>query len=341
MKKEALWHILFWIIYTAIFTFVEGGYSNNFDISFYIELGFLPFRLSVAYLNYFWLLPRFLLNRNIVQYIFYTLICIAIAGFLHRSFMYFYLNEILFPNWNQESFPIAYKLLQSSVIITSPMIFLIGLVVIKRWVSSERKAEQFENEKIKAELDYLRSQINPHFFFNTLNTLYGLSLKKSEKTPEVVMKLSELMSYVLYDSDKDSVLLTEEIDQMERYISLEQIRYENRFHTEIEVTGDPEFFRIPPLILLPFLENSFKHGVNKSSKDGWISIRINVSQNTLMVSIKNKIFGLADQSNTGRNGLGIFNVQKRLSLIYPQKHSLLCEEQDGMFVVELTIQNEK
>lgn len=340
MKKEAIWHVLFWIIYMAIFTFVEGGYSNNFDTAFYIELGFLPFRLSVAYLNYFWLLPKFLLNRNIVQYILYTLLCIALAGFFHRVFMYYYLNGILFPGYDAGTFPVPYKLLQSSVIITSPMIFLIGLVVIKRWASSERKAEQLENEKIKAELGYLRSQINPHFFFNTLNTLYGLSMKKSDQTPEVVMKLSELMSYVLYEADKEWVLLSDELDQIERYISLEQIRYEDRFHTEIEVSGDPELFRIPPLILLPFIENSFKHGVNKSSKDGWISIEIEVDNEQLRFSIKNKVFDNSSKIDDGKNGLGIKNVRKRLDLLY-EEHTLICQEQKGMFVVELVIQNQE
>ncbi|MEQ8927054.1 MAG: histidine kinase [Fulvivirga sp.] len=335
-SKLAL-HVVFWIVYTAIFTFVEGGYSSRFEIAFYMELGFLPFRLVVVYINYFYFLPKFLSSRNVGRYIIYTLLSIAIASFLHRSFMYFYLNGILFPNWDPGSFPVPYKLLQSAMIITSPLIFLMGLVVVQRWVSSERRAEQLESEKMKAELDYLRSQVNPHFFFNTLNTLYGLALAKSDKTPEVVMKLSELMSYVLYEADKGFVWLSNEIDQIERYIALEQIRYEDRFKVEMDISGDIDQFRIPPLLLLPFIENCFKHGVNKSSKDGWIAININVSAEKFEFSVKNKVFDNQPLSVNGNNGVGIMNVKRRLELLFPDRHTLKCEKLKDMYLVELVI----
>ncbi|MEQ9378954.1 MAG: histidine kinase [Imperialibacter sp.] len=336
MKKDVYFHLLFWITYMAIFTFVEGGYNNKFDQAFYMELGYLPLRLVVVYLNYFWLLPQFLLKKRITSYLFYSVATILLASLLNRLFFYCYLNAIIFPGWSQGDFFQAYKFLQSSMIITSPMIFLIGLVVMKRWVSSERRAQLLESEKIKAELGYLRSQINPHFFFNTLNTLYGLALKKSDRTPEVVMQLSELMSYILYEADKELVPLSKEIDQIERYIELEQIRYENRFETDIEVNGDVELCQIPPLILLPFVENSFKHGVNKSSKDGWISIRITSSDGGLEFIIQNKVFD-ETQKKEGKNGLGIANVKRRLNLLYPGSHTLSCKKLGDIFTVHITI----
>lgn len=320
----------------SIFTFVEGGYSNQFRQAFYMELGFLPFRLFVVYLNYFWLLPRFLLKRKISDYLIYTFLSILLMSFLNRAFFYYYLNAFIFPGWEQGSFPQAYKLVQSIMIITSPMIFLIGLVIMNRWVTSERKAESLENEKVRAELSYLRSQINPHFFFNTLNTLYGLALKKSEKTAEVVMKLSELMSYILYDADRESVTLEKEIDQINRYIDLEQIRYDNRFHTELKVQGTVEDFEIPPLILLPFVENSFKHGVNKSSRDGWLSIAIKVTGEIMSFEIRNKVFHEAKPEND-KGGLGIANVKKRLLLLYPESHQLNYALANDQFIVKLII----
>lgn len=336
LKKEVYLHILFWVVYMSIFTFVEGGYSNQFREAFYMELGYLPLRLITAYTNYFWLLPRFLLKRKISDYLFYSILSICVASLINRLLFYFYLSEIIFPGWDQGSFFQAYKFLQSAMIITSPVIFLIGLVIMGRWVSIERKAEQLASEKLKAELSYLRSQINPHFFFNTLNTLYGLALKKSDHTAEVVMKLSELMSYVLYDADKDSVALEREIEQIERYILLEQIRYENRFKTELEIKGNVESYQIPPLILLPFVENSFKHGVNKSSKDGWISTRIAVEGDQLHFVIKNKVFEQLEKDGD-KNGVGIKNVEKRLKLLYPDDHSLSYEKVEDLFVVELII----
>lgn len=321
----------------SIFTFVEGGYSNQFEVAFYMELGFLPFRLVGVYANYFLLLPRFLQKRELSRYLLQTLIFIVIAAFLHRAFMYYYLNDILFPNWNPGSFPQPYKLVQSAMIITSPMIFLIGIEVLLRWLDSERRAEQLAGEKVKAELSYLRSQINPHFFFNTLNNLYGLALKKSDKTPEVVMKLSELMSYVLYDADKETVPLTKELDQVERYIALEQIRYENRFDVQFGTEGEVDHFPIPPLILLPFVENSFKHGVNKSTKDGWVDILVSVNDQAFEFTIRNSIpKNNSEAKETG--GLGISNVKKRLELLYGDKQQLECTEMENEYIVKLTIQ---
>lgn len=335
MKKAVIGHVLFWMIYMAIFTFVEGGYSNEFGVAFYMELGFLPFRLAVVYLNYFLLLPKFLEERKLSKYLLQTLIFVVVASFLHRAFMYFYLNDILFPNWNPKGFPQPYKLVQSAMIITSPMVFLIGIEVLLRWLESERRAEQLAGEKLKAELSYLRSQINPHFFFNTLNNLYGLAMKKSDKTPEVVMKLSELMSYVLYEADKESVPLSKELEQVERYVALEQIRYENRFEVDIKTEGDIDMLNIPPLILLPFVENSFKHGINKSAKDGWISIIVRTN-GELNFTIRNSIPQFSEEEKSG--GLGIENVRKRLELIYPDRHILVCDRGESEYIVNLTIQ---
>ncbi len=339
IRQEVLIHVLFWIAYMGIFTFVEGGYDHEFKEAFYFELAFFPFRLFTTYLNYFWLLPWFLLKRRFARYIIYSILSIIIASFLHRLLIHSYLSDLLFPGWERGDFWTMYKFLQSAMIITSPAIFIIGLAVMSRWVSSERKAEMLRNGKVKAELSYLRSQINPHFFFNTLNNLYGLALKKSDKTPEVVLKLSELMSYILYEADHDRIALSKEIDQIERYVGLEQIRYGNRFTVDMEVLGDIDALEIPPLLLLPFVENSFKHGVNKSSRDGAISIRIEMQERDFHFRVSNKV--IANQrppiDTSGHNGLGIANVRKRLMLLFPDKHDLNYHETEGEFIVNLHI----
>ncbi len=335
--KEILYHILFWVTYSSIFTFVEGGYSNKFQNAFYIEVVYLPFRLVVVYLNFFWLMPKYLLKRKIGLYMALTIFTIIIASFGHRYTAYFHTNAFIFPNWEQGDFWQAYKFLQSAMIITSPMIFLIGLSIVSKWVTTERRAELLEKEKLKAELGYLRSQINPHFFFNTLNNLYGLALQKSDRTAEVVMKLSELMSYILYEADREHVPLSKEIDQIERYIALEQIRYENRFKLDFLIDGDIDQFQIPPLLLLPFVENSFKHGVNKDSQEGWVGITIDVKESEFYFCIKNKIPVLKEKDGSDNNGLGIANTKKRLELLFPNCHSLEYTETKELFSVTLTI----
>lgn len=340
IKKEVYLHILFWVVFTAIFTFVEGGYNNRFKSAFQLQLIFLPFKLFVVYLNYFWLIPAYLMKRKFGPYLFYSVLSLVLASFLHRAVMYYHFYGILYPDWDPGGFWQAYRFLQSAMVIISPLIILISLIVMWQWLTASRRAEQLEKEKLKAELGYLRSQINPHFFFNTLNNLYGLALQKSEKTAEVVMKLSELMNYILYEADRDRVPLEKEIDQIERYIALEKIRYDNRFDLELTVEGDIEQVNIPPLILLPFVENSFKHGVNKSSADGWISIFIQIENKNFHFIIKNKINRrVEEQSPTKGNGLGIANARKRLELLFPERHRLDCRERNGEYLVDLKIEN--
>jgi len=335
-KKEIALHILFWVFNTLIFTFIEGGYSQEFLRGFYLELGFLPGRLLVVYINYFWLLPKYLLQSRYFPYISYTFISLIIGSFIHRMVMHFYMEEAVMgftepnPFWNLVGF------VQAGIIILIPFMFLIGLTVLTKWKSAEQKADSFEKEKLAAELNYLRSQINPHFFFNTLNSLYGLALNKSEKTPEVVLRLSELMSYVLYEADKAAVSVAEELEQIESYVALEQIRFGNRFEVDIKVEGDTDFAKIPPLILLPFVENAFKHGVNKASKDGWISIYVSYEHERLEFRVTNKVFE-SETEQSENKGLGIKNVSKRLSLLFPDKHQLSCARVGNEYHVRLLL----
>ncbi|MEP1033762.1 histidine kinase [Ekhidna sp.] len=303
----------------SIFTFVEGGYSNQFREAFLIEAAYFPIRLVVIYLNYFVFMPKLLLKGRIVGYILRTFISILAAAMIHRFVMYQYINEIIFPDWNQGSFWQLYKFVQAGMIITSPMIFLIGITVVYRLVESQKKLALIAEERTKAELLYLKNQINPHFFFNTLNNLYGLALSKSDKTSEVVMKLSELMSYMLYDTKQSAVDLEKEINYIKNYIELEEVRFDGRFTCDLVINGSPEKVSLPPLLLLPFLENAFKHGVNTSSSGAWIKVDIVINEDWLRFTIQNSV-GVKTVSTKG--GLGIENVKRRLELLYPERHKL-------------------
>ncbi|WP_436517480.1 sensor histidine kinase [Ekhidna sp. To15] len=334
-RRTFLWHSLFWVVYMSIFTFVEGGYSNKFRQAFFIETAYFPIRLVVVYLNYFVIMPGFLLKGRIGQYLTRTFISILIAAVFHRFVMYQYINELIFPDWDQGSFWQLYKFVQAGMIITSPMIFLIGITVVYRLIDSQKKLAQIAEERTKAELLYLKNQINPHFFFNTLNNLYGLALSKSDKTPEVVMKLSELMSYMLYDTKQSFVTLDKEIHYIKNYIELEEVRFEGRFNCNMKIEGMTEQLSVPPLLLLPFVENAFKHGVNTSSSGAWINVNLVVTKTELSFSVENSI-GLKQKSHKG--GLGIKNVQRRLELLYPDKHELTFGENDNSYKVFLALQ---
>lgn len=321
----------------TIFTFVEGGYGNQFQQAFFIELGFLPFRLAVVYYNYFVLLPKLLKTQRVGYYILATLMTLIVASFGHRLLVFNYLYIVLFPEWDQGSFWAIYQFLQSFMIIITPMVFIIGFTIGSRWISSERRAELLESEKLKVELNYLRSQINPHFFFNTLNSLYGLAQEKSDKTPDVVLKLSNLMNYILYDAENEMVGLDWEIEYIKTYISLEQIRYGDRFVADLEVVGNPQDFQIPPLIFLPFVENSFKHGINRDSDGAKLKIRFSLKDGSIDFEATNTLGSGKPASKNG--GIGIFNVKRRLDLIYSNRYSLEYGIDGDVWRVHLLLKN--
>ena len=197
---------------------------------------------------------------------------------------------------------------------------------------------QAEREKVTAELQLLKAQVHPHFLFNTLNNIYSFSLENSPKTPGLILKLSSLLSYMLYDCRTDEVLLEKEIEIMKNYIDLEKERYGNKIEISWNVEGDVEDKRIAPLLLLPFLENAFKHGTSEQLEKPWLSVDISVRQNTL----KGKIANSKNEFVPFRNsGIGIQNVQKRLAFIYPDQHELKLSDEGSFFVISLWIELKK
>ncbi len=266
-----------------------------------------------------------------------TLLTLIVGALIQRAIMFYYVNPMLYPNTTDVvSFFIPYKILQAGVIINSPLIFMIGFAVLHHVFKLRDKAEQLERDKLQAELKYLRLQVNPHFFFNTLNSLYGLTQERSDRAPEVVLKLSELMSFVLYETDQDVIPLSKELKYIKNYIELEEIRYGDRFTCNLSISGNTDA-QIPPLLMLPFIENSFKHGIRHESEKGWININVSVEHNRFVFKIENSLSKSVKEETNGKHGLGIANVERRLALIYPGKHTLTYGEADGQFNVLLNV----
>lgn len=334
-KKDFALHLLFWVAYTAIFTITDGGYSNRFDRAFMVELAHLPMRLIVVYVNYFVLFPRLLLRRRYIEYAAVTVFSLVVASFVQRAIMFYYVNEVLYPNTSDVvSFFIPYKLLQAGVIINSPLIFILSFSVLHYVFRLRERTELLERENLQAELKFLRSQVNPHFLFNTLNSLYGLTQEKSDRAPEVVLKLSELMSFVLYESDQETIPLSTELKYIKNYIELEEIRYGDRFTCNLSIEGDTGV-RVPPLIILPFVENCFKHGIRHESGAGWINIRVSVVGRVLSFVSENSIAEAGVNEQNG--GLGIANVQKRLELLFPGRYQFSHGRNNNEYFVKLEI----
>jgi len=333
-KYRTLRHVVFWIVHTIIFSFLFKLAGATYWEMHVLSIIWVPPFILYGYPIMYWLIPKFLLKEKYIQFSFLLLLW-AIAGYFFNYLCRIYL-----------SFPVADLLghKASNRNPWAPMSFLsmnvmagFGsmIVLFKYWIKKQRDFLIAEKEKTTAELQILKAQIHPHFLFNTLNNIYSFSLKGSLKTADMIAKLSSLLSYMLYDCKNNEVLLEKEIEVMKSYIGLEKERYGNKLEISINIEGDITGKFISPLLLLPFIENAFKHGTSEQLEKPWLSMDVSVKQNILRCKIlnsKNESFP-AEQK-----GIGIENVKKRLAYLYPEKHELKLSDEGNFFVVSLMLQ---
>jgi len=196
--------------------------------------------------------------------------------------------------------------------------------------------KQTEKEKLNTELSYLKAQINPHFLFNTLNSIYSLAIEKSDYTASAIVQLSGMMRYVLSESHNDFVPLEKEIIYLNNYIELQRIRFGNSIKLVFAVNGSAAFKKIAPLVLIPFVENAFKYGVN-AEEDSDINIQVDIGEENLHLQVFNKKVRVL-QATDDKSGLGIENTKKRLQLLYPDYHRLLIHDNENDYFISLTLQ---
>src|SRR5688572_14729955 len=226
--------------------------------------------------------------------------------------------------------PLAFCFLCMTTSAASPMI----IKFFKLWTIKQQDWMRAQQEKITAELQLLKAQVHPHFLFNTLNNIYSFSLENSPKTPELILKFSSLLSYMLYDCKADEVRLENEIKIMKNYIDLERERYGNKIEISWSVEGEISDKFIAPLLMLPFLENAFKHGASEQIEKSWVSVDISVQENVLRCKISNSKNEYVPYSE---KGIGISNVKKRLTFIYPGNHKLKLNDEGRYFVVAMVV----
>jgi two-component system, LytTR family, sensor kinase len=221
------------------------------------------------------------------------------------------------------------------------IIFFIYSLLIRfaiNWYENQKLQADFVNQKQISELALLRSQVNPHFFFNTLNNIYSLVYQKSDDAPEAVMKLSSIMRYMLYDATTDKVLLEKEIEYLKSFIELEKLRLRNKDFVSLTINGASEGMTIAPMILIPFVENAFKHASRTVPAPG-IIVTIDIDPGVIVFSVKNFIRKNQHAPQDKQGGIGLINIRRRLELLYPQKYSLDINTADDLFIVKLTIRN--
>lgn len=293
--------------------------------------------MLIVYINIYLLVPKYLgVNRYLIYFIYLTSL-IILATLLRVTIQYWILT-----NQPQLQYELIYK--------DQFFIFLLHLFIgmastafllSTSWIRSEKEKSEIKSQQIESELKFLKSQINPHFLFNILNSLYALTLKKSDEAPEIVIKLSEMMRYMLYDCNEKEVELEKEIRYLENYFALEGMRIGNKVDITMTVEGNIENKYIAPLIFINFIENSFKHGSRMSSdKKAFIELHISLKEDELhflLQNTKSPFHPMNQNSKFKRGGIGIINVRERLKLLYPGTHALDIKEDNETYTVNLKI----
>ncbi len=328
-KNRIFQHVLFWSMSFLILTniFKVSAEIKRIDL-IYTAIFHVPIFL-IVYLNLRLLFPVFLEKGKYFLYGISVLVLTALgAGFY----------IILFDSWIDYIFSgyyfIAYYGFFDISLYFVIYIFVTSLLRLARgWFH----LQEIEKEKTVAELKALKSQINPHFLFNSLNSIYSLARKNSSQVPEKVIQLSDLMRHIIYDSDVEFILLPKEIDMIRNYIELQNLRTPENEKIELEVTGEIEGKKVAPLIFLPFVENSFKHGLKSGAENPFVKIKIEVLPNELIFEIENSKGKTSEIIDSKYKGIGIENVKKRLGLIYPNQHSLSILDTENIFKVILQI----
>ncbi|AXY74503.1 sensor histidine kinase [Paraflavitalea soli] len=339
-NNRVLTHILFWVGYMAVYTGVHTGDDDMMEYFLY-EVQRLPGAMLVAYVNMYLLYPRFFVKRQYAAYTIAAIVLLFVSSVICRIITEKWFEPLFFPTTTyREPIFVWYMLFKSMVWFLSPVLFFTLIIkILQQWFRQERRQQQVEKEKLSAELNFLKAQVHPHFLFNTLNNLYALTLQASPAAPTVVLKLSELMSYMLYDSQANLISLKKEVQHVKNYIELEKLRYNDRLEVSMNVSGDIEQVSIAPLLLIPFVENAFKHGVSNETDNVWVTIDIKAWAGWLSIKVENSYNDTlpAAGESADKNGIGLQNVTRRLNLMYPQAHELVIDKEPGRFSVDLKI----
>lgn len=330
-KQRILSHLLFWCCIIGLFIFTTIVKGSSIKNTLLLNLALLPMDMIGAYTVIYIIIPRFLFAKKYLLF-FITFFCFTIvyAFFVAIPYEYFLAtNYFEADKWGNVVVFTKARILWTLVILTMINGLAAFIKVSKHWLYLQQEKQQVEKDIIQLELKFkeselklLKAQIHPHFLFNTLNNLYGLTLEKSDMASEVVVKLSEMLDYMLYECNENLVPLEKEIKLLENYIALEKIRHDESLDIALTIDGQLKNLKIAPLILLPFIENAFKHGMSKQADNKWLHINIKVEDLILKYSVNNSKELAENIANQVSEGIGLENLKKRLGLQYKNDFKL-------------------
>ena len=328
-------HVWFWVIYFLLNFLRWGAYFNDYNYSFKSNLIEFALHIPLVYFNILILIPLFVLKSKYIKYTFSLLASLGVVYLLKTGLTYFIISKNIWPEANRDYKPfeinhiVAVCIGELYVLAIASSIYL-----MLTWLKERDRNKAIMENQNKIKLKYLKNQIQPHFFFNTLNNLYALSLESSDKVPDVIIKLSNLMEYVLYDIEGTKfVPLIKEIDYIQNYIEIEKLRFEN-VEVAINLESNIDTVKIPPLLFISLIENAFKHGgINNDNLK--IKINFRIANSKLEFEIINNF--VISQPLKGKKGIGLSNTKKRLKLIYKNNFAIEQNVKFNFYIITIQI----
>jgi two-component system LytT family sensor kinase len=337
ITRYKIYHLIFWIIYISFWSLLlPSGISWGRDLL--NSTIFIFFHIVVSYFNNYFLIEWFLFKRKYLSYLSSLSLSILLVCFPLAIATYRYIpltDESIKSIWTVDFFIPNFLYIFFTVLLTS------SIKLFRNWYLKEQTNKELQKLNIENELKFLKAQINPHFLFNNLNNLYALTLKNSDLAPDAVLKLSNILRFGLYESQKQKVPIDDDIQFVRDYIELEKLRLGDRTDISLEVHGSTFGKMIEPFLFINFIENSFKHGANPTLGKSFIHIHYDIDSvgKTIKFSISNNkpvILNNLDRVKPG--GIGLKNVQTRLNILYPNRHELKIADDKDNYSVTLTLQ---
>jgi sensor histidine kinase YesM len=332
-KKRILFHFLFWLFYVLFFGSIYGKYGNDYTWYLFESLCMLPFVMLATYTTIYVLLPFYLKKRNLVLTVFLLAVLIISVTLGERIFLR-KINQLPITFDTLFGVTFLYLMLETNFMVA----IAFAIKFVKKWKLQQEEKFEIEKQNLQAEMNMLKTQLHPHFLFNTMNNLYALSLEESAKTSEGIAKISDLLRSVLYECNEVEIELNKEIHLIENYIDLEKMRYGNRLNLTFEVKTNTHNFKIAPMLLFTFVENCFKHGSSNDPGNPYINIKVAATENELVFLAENsKISDNITVIEAKNAGIGLKNAKKRLDIIYGEKYKLNIIDGNNKFEVYLSI----
>ncbi|TMU50878.1 sensor histidine kinase [Flagellimonas algicola] len=339
-KNRIYYHLLFWLGYILFFTVFWGSYEDNYFDQFLQVLFLLPWKIIPTYITLYYLMPKYLYHKKMGMYILLSVILAISMALIDRYMTWRYIYQWFYYDEGHWKDPVWYfpKILNSLIRVYTPVFVAMSIKLQRFFYQKDQINKALEKEKVETELKFLKAQIHPHFLFNTLNSIYSLSLAKSTKTPDAVLGLSKFLDYMLYDCNDKFITVDKEWEQLMNLVELERLRYGDQLSISATIKDDNKESLIPPLLLLPFVENAFKHGADSLLSDSWIKIDLKLENQQMQFMVENsKATTDLEESLDSDKNIGLKNVKRRLDLFFPEKHELKILEEPDSFLVKLEI----